>query len=331
MAWMSLPRSARLLITVVLAGGAMSVAASGSTHLGSLEVALVAQLVMLVLMVSSTVRENRQQTDKLLTVAIFAGAMLCILKFWVIYVMYALEGKIFSWDSPFLEFANVRFFSQYQSYALLLLILPGLMPGLGRFARTLLFLVAANFWALHWMVGTRAAWIGLLAAATVVLVFARRDRMIWLRRQALVALAGGAIFVLNSHIATSLPDIAPTPRHPVHCRSRPGQHQRKAGSRTQCHAVHRGASAVWRRTRTIRPAALLHVRRASARRSPAIAFRIRPAGRACRHCADSDALGACSEIPEERTAGRHARRQSRRRLDDGSCRFPFQRQPDHAA
>jgi O-antigen ligase len=146
-----------------------------------------------------------------LAIAIFAGAALCVLKFWVTYVLYAMEGKIFPWHSPFLEFANVRFFSQYQSYTLLLMILPGLMPGSSKTARALLFLFAANFWALHWMVGTRAAWLGLMVGSAIVLVFAQRGRMVWLREQMLVALAGAAIFLAQSNIVASLPDIAPVP------------------------------------------------------------------------------------------------------------------------
>ena len=211
LAWLSLDKKARTLLVVLITGGALSVAVSDAAHLGSLEVALVAQLVMLMLVVSAAVRKSRHQTDNALAIAIFAGAALCVLKFWVTYVLYALEGKIFPWDSPFLVFANVRFFSQYQSYTLLLMILPGLMPGSSKSARALFFFVAANFWALHWMVGTRAAWLGLMVGSAVVLVFVRQGRMVWLREQMLVALAGAAIFLAHSHIVASLPHIAPVP------------------------------------------------------------------------------------------------------------------------
>jgi O-antigen ligase len=211
LAWLTLDKKVRTLLVVLLVGGSLSVAVSDAAHLGSMEVALVAQLVMLMLVVSAAVRESRQQADNALAIAIFAGAALCILKFWVTYVLYALEGKIFPWISPFLVFANVRFFSQYQSYTLLLMILPGLMPGSSKSARALFFLVAANFWALHWMVGTRAAWLGLMVGSAVVLVFARQGRMVWLREQMLVALAGAAIFLAHSHIVASLPNIAPVP------------------------------------------------------------------------------------------------------------------------
>src|SRR5258706_5935761 len=211
LAWLSLDKKARTLLLVLLAGGALSVAFSDGPHLGSMEVALLAQLVVLMLMVSAAVRENRHQADKVLAVAIFAGAALCVLKFWVTYLLYAFEGKIFPWDSPFLEFANVRFFSQYQSYTLLLMILPGLLPGLTRSARVLLFLVSANFWALHWMVGTRAAWVGLMVGCALVLVFARHGRIAWLRRQLPVALAGAAIFLAHSQIVATLPRLEPVP------------------------------------------------------------------------------------------------------------------------
>ena len=211
LAWLSLDKKARTLLLVLLAGGAVSVAVSAAAHLGSMEVALVAQLIMLILVVSAAVRESRHQADDALAIAIFAGAALCVLKFWVTYVLYALEGKSFPWGSPFLEFANVRFFSQYQSYTLLLIILPGLMPGMGKSARALLFFVAANFWALHWMVGTRAAWLGLMVASAVVLVLMRQGRMIWLREQMLVAFAGAAIFIVHSQIVALLPHVAPVP------------------------------------------------------------------------------------------------------------------------
>lgn len=211
LSWLCLDEKARILLVVLLAGGTSSVVASNAAHLGSMEVALVAQLIMLVLMVSAAVRENRLQADNALAMAIFAGAALCVLKFWVTYVLYALEGKIFPWDSPFIEFANVRFFSQYQSYTLLLMILPGLTPGLNKSARAVTFLIAANFWALHWMVGTRAAWLGLMVGCAIVLVFMRQGRMLWLRKQMLVALAGAAIFLVHSHIVASLPQMEPVP------------------------------------------------------------------------------------------------------------------------
>lgn len=209
--WMSIHRVVRTLTILFLVGGALTVAVSPAAHLGSMEVALQAQIVLLILMVSAAAREQPEQTNKLLVISICAGAALCILKFWVTYVLYAMEGKIFPWVSPFLDFANVRFFSQYQSYTLLLVVLPGLLFAARKWARFFFFVVAANFWALHWMVGTRAMWIGLVVGLATVLVFARQNRVTWLRSQLVAAIAGAAIFMALSHFSASEPQMVPVP------------------------------------------------------------------------------------------------------------------------
>lgn len=208
---LALDPGARILLLILLGGGAISATFSPAPHLGALEVALVTQLTLLMLVVAAANRENRTQADSVLLTAIVAGAVLTVLKFWVIYVMYAVEGKIFPWDSPFIDFANVRFFSQYQSYTLLLVSLPVFVTGVGRYARALLFFAAANFWALHWMVGTRAAWLGLAVGCGVVLVFVRNGKWVWLRNQMLVALAGAVIFLVHSHFVGEHPEMEPVP------------------------------------------------------------------------------------------------------------------------
>ena len=102
--------------------------------------------------------------------------------------------------SPFLEFANVRFFSQYQAYALFLTVIPMFIPNISRGWRLLFFVVAANFWALHWMVGTRAAWLGLFVAVALVTGFlVQKEKLTWLRWHAAAILAGAIIYLVFSH------------------------------------------------------------------------------------------------------------------------------------
>lgn len=211
LSWMSIHPVVRTLTAMFLAGGALTVAVSPGAHFGSMEVALQVQLVLLILMVSAAAREQPEQTRELLVISICAGAALCTLKFWVTYVLFAMEGKVFPWVSPFLDFANVRFFSQYQSYTLLLVALPGLLFVTSKWARFFFFVVAANFWALHWMAGTRAMWIGLVVGIATVLVFARQNRVTWLRSQFAVAVAGAAIFLALSHYSAAQPQMVPVP------------------------------------------------------------------------------------------------------------------------
>ncbi|MBI3527692.1 MAG: O-antigen ligase family protein [Betaproteobacteria bacterium] len=210
-AWLSMSVSFRFLVLLFLAGGTVAAVVSPAVNLGLLEIALTAQLIILVGVVACAVREGRVQAEMVLTVSVFAGAALCALKFWVIYILYAFEGKAFPWVSPFLEFANVRFFSQYQAYALFLAVIPMFIPNIGKGWRLLFFFVAANFWALHWMVGTRAAWLGLFVAVVVVPAFLRKGKLTWLRWHATAILAGAIIYLVFSHFVQVLPDIAPVP------------------------------------------------------------------------------------------------------------------------
>lgn len=210
-AWLSMSVSFRFLVPVLLAGGAIAAVVSRAVNLGLLEIALTAQLIILFGVVACAVREGRVQAETALAVSVFAGAALCGLKFWVIYILYAFEGKAFPWVSPFLEFANVRFFSQYQAYALFLTVIPMFIPNISRGWRLLFFVVAANFWALHWMVGTRAAWLGLFVAVALVPGFLPKGKLTWLWWHAAAILAGAIIYLVFSHFVYVLSDTAPVP------------------------------------------------------------------------------------------------------------------------
>ena len=209
--WLRLDWKVRNSIAVLIIGGVISTAISAAPKLGSLEVALVVQLFILFLVVCAVIGKQQINGERILAAAIFCGAMLCILKFWVLYIDYAFEGKYFPWVSPFLEFANVRFFSQYQAYSLLIVGIAGEVLRAGRGGRVFFLLVSANFWALHWMVGTRAVWLGLFVAMIAVSACKRRDRLLWLRPHALAAMLGLAIFVVFSGVVGKVPDRAPVP------------------------------------------------------------------------------------------------------------------------
>jgi O-antigen ligase len=210
-AWLALGNLPRALTAVMIAGGAISASFSGAPHLGALEIALVAQLVLLFLLVSAAVRVLKEKAESVLAVAIASGAALVSVQFWVTQVSFLLEGKQFQWVSPFLDFANVRFFSQYQAYALLLIPLAAALPGMSRTGRIVVYFIAANFWALQWMVGSRAVWVAAVAGTTAVLALTRRGRIAWLGQQAMLVVSGALIYVLFSQVVASEPGAAPVP------------------------------------------------------------------------------------------------------------------------
>lgn len=209
--WVSLGKLPRSLIAILLVGGALSTWNSGSVKFGALEIALTAQLVALFLVLCGAVRIEKRKAETALAIALSAGAALLVLKFWITYVLYVFEGKDFPWLTPFLDFANVRFFSQYQAYSLLLVLLPVSLLHLKNGWRALLYIVAVNFWALQWIVSTRAVWAGFALAVLMVLLFAKQGRMVWLRMQAIPMFAGAVVFLIFSRIIASLPSATLVP------------------------------------------------------------------------------------------------------------------------
>jgi len=210
-AWLALGILPRVLIAVMITGGALSASFSGAPHLGALEIALVAQLVLLFLFVSAAVRVLKEKAESVLAVAIACGAALVSIEFWVTQISYLLEGKQFQWVSPFLDFANVRFFSQYQAYALLLIPLAAALPGISRTWRIVVYFIAANFWALQWMVGSRAVWLGAVAGTIAVLAFTQKGRIAWLGQQAMLVVSGLLIYLLFYQFVATAPGAAPVP------------------------------------------------------------------------------------------------------------------------
>jgi O-antigen ligase len=209
--WFALGILPRVLIAAMIAGGALSASLSGAPHLGALEIALAAQLVLLFLVVSAAVRALKEKAESVLAVAICAGAALVTVKFWVTQGSYALEGKQFQWVSPFLDFANVRFFSQYQAYTLLLIPLAAALPAMSRTWRFVVYFIAANFWALQWMIGSRSVWLGAIAGTVAVVALTRKGLIAWPVQQAKLIVSGALIYFFFSQFVASAPGASPVP------------------------------------------------------------------------------------------------------------------------
>jgi O-antigen ligase len=210
--WMALGRLPRGLFFVFFAFGALSVAASNLPQVGSLQLSLVLLVVCAALVIAALVRNVGAQAEQVLSISVCAGALLVVLQFWAAQAIHLVQSDAFQWHSPFLEFANVRFFSQYQSYTLLLILLPLLLFKCSRLSSLALFVLAANFWALQWMVGTRAVWAGFAVAVTVVLVFGRGYRKTWLKHQAIAVLGGLLIFAAFTGVLMPKADAPPIPK-----------------------------------------------------------------------------------------------------------------------
>jgi len=209
--WTALGRPARACIAILIGGGALSAAFSSAQQVGLLQVGLIILLLWLFLCTCAIVRKLGRQAETVLAVGICVGAGLAVMRFWVTFIQCLDTGRGFSWVSPFLEFANVRFFGQYQAYTLLLVALPASLSKLSRSWRIVVYLVAASFWSLQWMVGSRAVWAGFVAAMVVVALCMRKGRLRWLGTQGALVLAGGAVYLLFASLVLSSPNATAIP------------------------------------------------------------------------------------------------------------------------
>ncbi len=209
--WTMLGSAARRLMVVFLGGGALVAALSPAPQIGALQVGLFTLLAILFLLTAAAVRTDTGTAERLLAAAIFAGAALTVLKFCTSFIPHFIDGRLFSWVSPFLDFANVRFFGQYQAYVLLLFPAVAGVVSLNRAGRASVYAVGASFWSLQFMVGTRAVWIGFGASIIAILLFMRSARLPWLRAQAVLVLSGGAIYLLFSSLVLPQPNATPIP------------------------------------------------------------------------------------------------------------------------
>lgn len=191
--WFLLGRSARWCAGIFLGGGLICAAVSPAPNVGGLQIGLMILLLLLSLHVIAAVVRIGEKAEGVLVAALAAGVVLFVAKFWLTYVIHLLENRVFAWASPFLDFANVRFFGQYQSYVLLLITLSVSFFRLHGYRKAFFYFLAASMWSFQWVLNSRSVWVGFTVAAVAVCFLARQGRLRWLGQQFAAILLGGLI------------------------------------------------------------------------------------------------------------------------------------------
>ncbi len=199
-------RCSLLLLGVLAVGSGLRAALPG---MALQEVALLILLGVLTLSVVSLVTANGSLADRCLLAAFIGSALVFMCVFWMAYLAARNTGLPFEWIHPFVTFANVRHFSQFQAYTLPLLVVPVASVALPRRWRTAAFLLSAHWWALQFAVGTRAVWFASGCSAVLLLLLLRRDTLLYLKWISL-SVAGGALvyLALDAVLLTDAPGLA---------------------------------------------------------------------------------------------------------------------------
>lgn len=192
----ALPAQIRFALLTLCGLISVSVANSPHWNFAIHEACLAVLLTIVTVIISIGTRTHRGALDKLLIVAFVISIFLFSAIFCVAFVTTVSQGVPFNWFNSFVVFSNVRFFSQYQSYTLPLIVLPLMVFHLPTRWKAVIFLIAAQWWALQFAVGTRAVWFAFGATIVFLLLFARREAKAWFYWQALTFTGGSLLYLI---------------------------------------------------------------------------------------------------------------------------------------
>ena len=157
----------------------------------------------------SVTAANRTLVDRLLLIAFQGSALVFIVVFWMGQLAARETEQPFEWLHPFVTFANVRHFSQFQAYTLPVLTVSVALAGISRYRRSGAFLLAAHWWALQFAVGTRAVWFAGACTVALLPLLLKRDAFPFLKCFGLAVLGGGILYLaLDTFLLVDAPGLA---------------------------------------------------------------------------------------------------------------------------
>lgn len=108
----------------------------------------------------------------------------------------------------FNNYINVRFFNQLQSWLLPLIVLPLIIfKNKSPLIHGLLIFIAASFWMLLFLSGSRGALLSVLCAIAVTQVIFREQTKTWARWQTLCAIGGFLFYLLLFYVLPLIVDV----------------------------------------------------------------------------------------------------------------------------
>lgn len=194
--WSLTPRYVRIALAAVLLLGMVSAAVAPLPRWALLEWSLMALLLALGMLVAVARHQLPARFDRLLMAALLLTAAAYILKVAVAYSAALVERLPLNIGWLLDGFSNPRFFSQFQSMTLPLLVLPAMYWARTPLSRLSLTLIPVFWWMLAITSGGRGTWLAMLSACTLVLICAKTHAYRWLKWQLGTFVAGAAAYGL---------------------------------------------------------------------------------------------------------------------------------------
>ena len=153
-------------------------------------------LVAMGMLVAAARRPLSGKFDRLLMAVLFFTATAYVLKVSVAYTAAVVERLPFHIWWLLDGFSNPRFFGQFQTMTLSLLVLPAMFWAKTPWSRFSLALLPAMWWMLSIASGTRGTWLAMMVACAVLLACLGKRGYCWLKWQVGTFLAGLAAYWL---------------------------------------------------------------------------------------------------------------------------------------
>lgn len=195
--FLTIPSVVRHAIMAVLALGILSSLLATEPRAALLEVSLYCLLFIAGILVASQYQHAPRRFNVVIITSITVAAMA--------YLTLVLAGIAAAWletgtldqRSLFGNFSHIRFFSQFQSWTLPLIVLPLLMFNrLSRAWQALLLFIAGGWWMLAFASGTRGTLLGLAVACVLIAVIYGKHARRWFGWQSAALSLGLVMYTL---------------------------------------------------------------------------------------------------------------------------------------
>lgn len=193
--WTSLPETTKFLLGSLAVLGLLSASVATYSAFALLEVGMFILMGMAAISTAASRSRLGSIFDQVVAISLLFAGWSYLALFFIVYFMSIYTDLPFDGRRIFhsFSFENIRFFSQFQSWTLSLLVLPLLLFPRRPIFLTFLFVVPAmGWWLLLFISGTRGTMLGFIVAFLAVVLIYRKQAMDWLRWQA-VAITGGLL------------------------------------------------------------------------------------------------------------------------------------------
>ena len=188
----SLPKWVKGALGLFLALGVISSALAVRPLMAFVEVGLWILLFLAAITVANAIYNEREKVEIWLIIVLFFSVFVLAINFLAAYIYAAVHDYALTRARLMYGFGHIRFFSQFQSWVLPLLVLPILMAERRpwKLIRVPAFLLLAISWMMLFTSGTRGTMVSLAVAFIAVALCFRKNAKPWIIWQANALVAG---------------------------------------------------------------------------------------------------------------------------------------------